>query len=114
MSGDESVMINEHIEGFNGGVEEEGNVCFHVTTPEGKDLQLLKLGADGKIYVEGREADSDLEVVAVFKEYVRMNLFPGKSGQLVAEPGFEIIRRLRQRVHELEGQLAARQETRKG
>jgi len=76
MSGDERVGMadqgqNSHIEGFEDGVSEEGNITFHVTTPEGKDLQMLKLASDGDIYVRGEKVENDIEVVQALRDWLK-------------------------------------------
>jgi len=96
MSGDESVTIREHTEDL------DGNICFHCTTPDGKDLQILRLEPNGDIYIHGRQAESDVAIVAALREFLKGALFPGSTGELVHQPGFEIIRRLQRRVHVLE------------
>lgn len=108
MSGNESVLIDEHIEGFDDGVNEDGNITFHVTTPEKTEREMLRFCPDGKILVRGEEVTEDLAVVVAFKEWMGLALFPKDPEQKISEPGFEIIKRLWERVQELEAQLAER------
>lgn len=115
MSGDENVEVagsgqDPRIEGFEDVTNWDGDITFHVTTPGGKDLQMLKLTSGGDIYVHGEKVTKDLDVVGAFKEWLRMGLFPADKGAGIAEPGFEIIRRLQERVRVLEeGQAGMRE-----
>ena len=83
MIGDKRAGIREpldpHIEGLEDGVREDGNITFHVTTPEGKDLQMLKLAADGDIYVRGEKVENDIEVVKAFTAWLKQAFALGEK-----------------------------------
>ncbi len=62
-------------------------ICFRV----GKELEVLRLSEDGKIYVHGREAANDLEVISGLKEWLRVARYqpvtlPGTSKQSALIP----------------------------
>lgn len=48
--------------------ETKGDIIFTVNNGA---IEMLRLGYDGVIYVQGRPAATDLEVVQQFKEFVK-------------------------------------------